>query len=180
MQSQVFPQSQVESQVYLPPTQEPKKAEHVQDDSFEWQDLEMEKSALQPESPPHKRFSKLSEVIRIEEEGAIRCGVFSNQGKFLCLGSNSKQLRLFDLSSILTQTGTPSALLALPNYHQGSIYCLDFDRSDQLIASGSNDKTVKVLDIASHSQTVLQGHRGIVRSVQWAQDSQLFSASSDG
>lgn len=72
-------------------------------------------------------------------------------------------------------------LVSLSQYHQGSIYCIDFNSQETMLASGSNDKTVKVLTIENEQQTVLNGHKGIVRSIQWSRDNnQLYSAGSDG
>ena len=61
------------------------------------------------------------------------------------------------------------------NHHAGSIYCLDWSISSRLIASGSNDKTIKLLAVPDFEESfnnkdealelILEGHKGVVRSV---------------
>ena len=94
---------------------------------------------------------------------AIRAISFSNNGKILSLGTNSKSLKLYDFSPInekfLRHNSSSSEdfislklLFEKPNHHAGSIYCLDFSSNDKLIATGSNDKMVKIFVIPDFSQ----------------------------
>ena len=95
---------------------------------------------------------------------AIRAISFSNNGKILSLGTNSKSLKLYDFSPINnkfllrnnTSSESPKLLFEKPNHHAGSIYCLDFSSNDKLIATGSNDKMVKIFVIPDFSQKMTE------------------------
>ena len=114
---------------------------------------------------------------------AIRAISFSNSGKILSLGTNSKSLKLYDFSPInekfLRHNNSSSEdfislklLFEKPNHHAGSIYCLDFSPNDKLIATGSNDKMVKIFVIPDFSkktteilELAIPDQRGTVRAV---------------
>ena len=115
---------------------------------------------------------------------AIRAISFSNNGKILSLGTNSKSLKLYDFSPInekfLRHNNSSSSddfislklLFEKPNHHAGSIYCLDFSPNDKLIATGSNDKMIKIFVIPDFSnkmteilELAIPDQHGTVRSV---------------
>ena len=114
---------------------------------------------------------------------AIRAISFSNNGKILSLGTNSKSLKLYDFSPInekfLRHNNSSSEdfislklLFEKPNHHAGSIYCLDFSPNDKLIATGSNDKMIKIFVIPDFSQKMkeilelaIPDQHGTVRAV---------------
>ena len=94
----------------------------------------------------------------------IRAIYFSNNGKILSLGANSKSLKLYDFSTINekflrhdnSSSEPPKLLFEKPNHHAGSIYCLDFSPNDKLIATGSNDKMIKIFVIPDFSQKMTE------------------------
>lgn len=63
-----------------------------------------------------------------------------------------------------------------PNHHQGSIYCIDWSRSGRFIATGSNDKIVKIFNYEDDSDITLQGHKGLIRTVCFSEETKLLSA----
>ena len=114
----------------------------------------------------------------ISDSHPIRCCSFSPKGDYFALGTNSKSVKIYDLSSILDSfikrnnnmyTQMPSnidyntkSLLSnsklnkesislffeQKNYHFGSIFSIDWSPSGRLIATGSNDKTIKLMNIS--------------------------------
>ena len=129
---------------------------------------------------------------------AIRAISFSNNGKILSLGTNSKSLKLYDFSPInekfLRHNNSSTEdfislklLFEKPNHHAGSIYCLDFSPNDKLIATGSNDKMIKIFvvpDFSSKTIEILElaipDQHGTVRSVVFppTDDNFFFSGGS--
>jgi hypothetical protein len=109
-------------------------------------------------------------ILTMEQKGVIvdklpiRTGWF-NRG-YMAIGTNSKCLKIWDISAILTQLEKPNELdeqyvgeekqeihgiFDIPvifdqlNHHEGSIYCIDWTECERLIATGSNDKKIKIL-----------------------------------
>ena len=129
---------------------------------------------------------------------AIRAISFSNNGKILSLGTNSKSLKLYDFSPInekfLRHNNSSTEdfislklLFEKPNHHAGSIYCLDFSPNDKLIATGSNDKMIKIFvvpDFLSKTLEILElaipDQHGTVRTVVFppTEDNFIFSGGS--
>ena len=113
----------------------------------------------------------------IEDTNPIRCCCFSPKGDYFALGTNSRSIKIFDLSYILDNFNRRNSLIrntyqqnvnpfntnnkTLMNketigmifeqkeHHFGSIYSIDWCPSGKLIATGSNDKTIKLLSIPS-------------------------------
>jgi WD40 repeat protein len=111
----------------------------------------------------------------IEDTHPIRCCCFSPKGEYFAIGTNSKSLKIFDLSYILenfnkrnfyskniknnkfnnTNTNnknfhnkeTIGMIYEQKNFHLGSIYSIDWSSSGKLLATGSNDKTIKLIHI---------------------------------
>ena len=118
---------------------------------------------------------------------AIRTATFNNQGTYLALGTNSKSLKVYSLTSVLKkfinrnqtahsplQAASSSASLPLAfekaMHHQGSIYSVDWSSKGKLLASGSNDKLIKIIvtsDFSSKEVLEMQipGHKGTVRTL---------------
>ena len=120
-------------------------------------------------------ISSLSLKKVIEDTHPIRCCCFSPKGEYLAIGTNSKCLKIYELSHILdnfikrnniyaqlnnnnnnTQSllsnsklnkETISMIFEQKEHHHGSIFCIDWSSSGKLIATGSNDKTIKLLNI---------------------------------
>ena len=119
-------------------------------------------------------ISSLSLKKVIEDTHPIRCCCFSPKGEYLAIGTNSKCLKIYDISHILdnfikrnniyaqlnnnnnTQSilsnskfnkETISMIFEQKEHHHGSIFCIDWSSSGKLIATGSNDKTIKLLNI---------------------------------
>ena len=119
-------------------------------------------------------ISSLSLKKVIEDTHPIRCCCFSAKGEYLAIGTNSKCLKIYDISHILdnfikrnniyaqlnnnnnTQSilsnsklnkETISMIFEQKEHHHGSIFCIDWSSSGKLIATGSNDKTIKLLNI---------------------------------
>ena len=128
----------------------------------------------------------------IEDTLPIRCACFSPKGEYFAIGTNSKSLKIFDLSYVLenfnkrnsyarkptSQRETIGMIFEQKNYHNGSIYCIDWSTSGKLIATGSNDKTIKLINIPQLENTELapehemfeltvSGLKGIVRSLSF-------------
>ena len=130
----------------------------------------------------------------IEDTHPIRCCCFSPRGEYLAIGTNSKSLKIYDLSYILdnftkrnniySQINNNNATSILSNsrlnketigmvfeqknYHHGSIFCIDWSPSGKLLATGSNDKTIKLMNIPEldeKNNKSLTGNQGTVRSL---------------
>ena len=113
----------------------------------------------------------------ITDTHPIRCCCFSPKGDYFAIGTNSKSVKIFDLSYVLdsftkrnnnifpqipinrqsnanslisnskTNKESISLLFEQKNYHFGSIFSIDWSPSGHLIATGSNDKTIKLMTI---------------------------------
>ena len=110
----------------------------------------------------------------IEDSHPIRCCCFSPKGDYFAIGTNSKCLKIYDLSHILdnfikrnniyaqlnSNNNTTNVLsnsklsketigmvFEQKNHHYGSIFCVDWSSSGKLLATGSNDKTIKLINI---------------------------------
>ena len=114
----------------------------------------------------------------ISDSHPIRCCCFSPKGDYFAIGTNSKSVKIYDLSCLLEtflkkynmmytqipsnrQSNTNSILsnsklnkesISLffehKNYHFGSIFSIDWSPTGRLIATGSNDKTIKLMNIS--------------------------------
>ena len=148
----------------------------------------------------YTKFSKydissydLSKVI--EDSHPIRTSCFSQKGDCLAIGTNSKSLKIYSLSHILsnfkkysginTQTKMP-LIFEQKNHHLGSLYCLDWSVSGRLLASGSNDKVIKLMVVPPLSEgegknnedddileLPISGHNGTIRSICFDPSSDL-------
>ena len=137
----------------------------------------------------------LSEII--EDSHPIRTSCFSPKGDCLAIGTNSKCLKIYSLSHVLSdfkkyikitsKTKMP-LIFEQKNHHMGSIYCLDWSVSGRLLASGSNDKLIKLMVVPELSESTnskkneenddilelpIEGHNGTVRSICFDPSSDL-------
>ena len=137
----------------------------------------------------------LSEII--EDSHPIRTSCFSPKGDCLAIGTNSKCLKIYSLSHVLSdfkqyikitsKTKMP-LIFEQKNHHMGSIYCLDWSVSGRLLASGSNDKVIKLMVVPELSESTntkkneedddilelpIEGHNGTVRSLCFDPSSDL-------
>ena len=148
----------------------------------------------------YTKFSKydissydLSKVI--EDSHPIRTSCFSPKGDCLAIGTNSKSLKIYSLSHILSNfkkysginTATKMPLIfEQKNHHLGSLYCLDWSVSGRLLASGSNDKVIKLMVVPPLSEEEgknnedddilelpISGHNGTLRSICFDPSSDL-------
>ena len=138
---------------------------------------------------------ELSEVI--EDTHPIRTSCFNPKGDCLAIGTNSKSLKIYSLSHVLSsfkiytkinsRTKMP-LIFEQKNHHMGSIYCLDWSVSGRLLASGSNDKKIKLMVVPELSESnnsnkneenddilelPIEGHNGTVRSICFDPSSDL-------
>ena len=134
----------------------------------------------------------------IVDSKAIRALSFSQSGKILSLGTNSKSLKLYDFTPInnkflMHNNSSEDEFISLkllfekPNHHAGSIYCLDFSPNDKLIATGSNDKMIKIFvipDLNLNMKEILElaipDQKGTVRTIIFppTEDNFVFSGGS--
>ena len=137
----------------------------------------------------------LSEII--EDSHPIRTSCFSPKGDCLAIGTNSRSLKIYSLSHVLsdfkkyikitTKTKMP-LIFEQQNHHLGSIYCIDWSVSGRLLASGSNDKNIKLMVVPELSESTnskkndenddvlelqIEGHNGTVRSICFDPSSDL-------
>ena len=121
-------------------------------------------------------ISTLSLKKVISDTHPIRCCCFSPKGDCFAIGTNSKCVKIFDLSYILdsfkkrnnfytqlaeNKTNNMKSILSnskltkesislifeQKNHHFGSIFSIDWSPSGQLLATGSNDKTIKIMSL---------------------------------
>ena len=121
-------------------------------------------------------ISTLSLKKVISDTHPIRCCCFSPKGDYFAIGTNSKCVKIFDLSYILdsfkkrnnfytqlaeNKTNNMKSILSnskltkesislifeQKNHHFGSIFSIDWSPSGQLLATGSNDKTIKIMSL---------------------------------
>ena len=148
----------------------------------------------------YTKFSKydissydLSKVI--EDSHPIRTSCFSPKGDCLAIGTNSRSLKIYSLSHVLSNfkkysginTSTKMPLIfEQKNHHLGSLYCLDWSVSGRLLASGSNDKVIKLMVVPPLSEgegknnedddileLPINGHNGTIRSICFDPSSDL-------
>ena len=148
----------------------------------------------------YTKFSKydissydLSKVI--DDSHPIRTSCFSPKGDCLAIGTNSRSLKIYSLSHILSNfkkysginTTTKMPLIfEQKNHHLGSLYCLDWSVSGRLLASGSNDKVIKLMVVPPLSEgdgknnedddileLPINGHNGTIRSICFDPSSDL-------
>ena len=148
----------------------------------------------------YTKFSKydissydLSKVI--EDSHPIRTSCFSPKGDCLAIGTNSRSLKIYSLSHVLSnfkKYTTLNAQTKMPlifeqkNHHLGSLYCLDWSVSGRLLASGSNDKIIKLMVVPPLSEgegknnedddileLPINGHNGTIRSICFDPSSDL-------
>ena len=138
----------------------------------------------------HPNLSKV-----IEDSHPIRTSCFSPKGDCLAIGTNSKSLKIYSLSHVLSnfkkysginsQTKMP-LIFEQKNHHLGSLYCLDWSVSGRLLASGSNDKVIKLMVVPPLSEgdgknnedddileLPINGHKGTIRSICFDPSSDL-------
>ena len=131
----------------------------------------------------------------VEDSHPIRTSCFSPKGDCLAIGTNSKSLKIYSLSHILSNfkkysginTATKMPLIfEQKNHHLGSLYCLDWSVSGRLLASGSNDKVIKLMVVPPLSEgdsknnedddileLPINGHTGTIRSICFDPSSDL-------
>ena len=148
----------------------------------------------------YTKFSKydissydLSKII--EDSHPIRTSCFSPKGDCLAIGTNSRSLKIYSLSHVLSNfkkysginTSTKMPLIfEQKNHHLGSLYCLDWSVSGRLLASGSNDKVIKLMVVPPLSEgegknnedddileLPINGHNGTIRSICFDPSSDL-------
>ena len=106
------------------------------------------------------------------------------------MGANTRTLRIYDTSSLLTTTKeedpTPSSLIELcskAEYHRGSIYCLDWLYDSSLLASGSNDQSIHLMsctDSLFQQVADLRDFGGTVRELRFLPSSKSLVACGNG
>ena len=134
----------------------------------------------------------------IEDSHPIRTSCFSPKGDCLAIGTNSRSLKIYSLSHVLSNfkkyTGINSntkmpLIFEQKNHHLGSLYCLDWSVSGRLLASGSNDKIIKLMVVPELSESSnskkneeddddilelpINGHNGTIRSICFDPSSDL-------
>ena len=134
----------------------------------------------------------------IEDSHPIRTSCFSPKGDCLAIGTNSRCLKIYSLSHVLSNfrkyTGITSntkmpLIFEQKNHHLGSLYCLDWSVSGRLLASGSNDKIIKLMVVPELSESSnskkneeddddilelpINGHNGTIRSICFDPSSHL-------
>ena len=148
----------------------------------------------------YTKFSKydissydLSKVI--DDSHPIRTSCFSPKGDCLAIGTNSRSLKIYSLSHILSNfkkysginsTTKMPLIFEQKNHHLGSLYCLDWSVSGRLLASGSNDKVIKLMVVPPLSEgdgknnedddileLPINGHNGTIRSICFDPSSDL-------
>lgn len=103
-----------------------------------------------------------------------RCLVFSWDGKWLAVGGEDREIRLWHLSS-LDDSAAPTMVLPLGS---SKVLSLSFVGA-QLLAAGGSDNRIRVWDIGSGEQVrELTGHTGSVSTLAFASQS-LVSGSYD-
>lgn len=88
----------------------------------------------------------------------------SPSGKHLNVFTSSLSLRVYDLSSISSQTIQP--IRHIPRAHDAPVHVTITDQTSSYLASGGADGTVKVWDLTDGYVThVLKGHGGLISSL---------------
>ena len=134
-------------------------------------------------------------IQKVEDSHPIRTSCFSPKGDCLAIGTNSRSLKIYSMSHIITgfKKYSINNNIKMPlvfeqkNHHLGSLYCLDWSVSGRLLASGSNDKTVKLMVVPELSENnskkndedddilelPINGHNGTIRSICFDPSSDL-------
>ena len=134
-------------------------------------------------------------IQKVEDSHPIRTSCFSPKGDCLAIGTNSRSLKIYSMSHIITnfKKYSNNTINKMPlvfeqkNHHLGSLYCLDWSVSGRLLASGSNDKTVKLMVVPELSENnskkndedddilelPINGHNGTIRSICFDPSSDL-------
>ena len=145
----------------------------------------------------------------IEDSHPIRCCCFSPKGEYFAIGTNSKSLKIYDLSYILDNFNkrnniysqlnnnnnatsilsnskinkeTIGMIFEQKDHHHGSIFCIDWSSSGKLLATGSNDKTIKLMSIPEldeKNNISLTGNQGTVRSLFFEPTNDLILVSAN-
>ena len=139
----------------------------------------------------------------IEDTHPIRCCCFSPKGEYFAIGTNSKSLKIFDLSFILDSINkrnfyskniknnnittnnknykeTIGMIYEQKNYHLGSIYSIDWSSSGKLLATGSNDKTIKLIHIPELDPEIINNNNTTSENVNNCETLELIISGNSG
>ena len=139
----------------------------------------------------------------IEDTHPIRCCCFSPKGEYFAIGTNSKSLKIFDLSFILDSINkrnfyskniknnnitnnknsykeTIGMIYEQKNYHLGSIYSIDWSSSGKLLATGSNDKTIKLIHIPELDPEIINNNNSASENVNNCETLELIISGNSG
>ena len=176
--------SQIKAKEPLRPISKTKQSTNINNNILEPSIPPLTITAINPpsniSSEPYDPSSFYLGALLVDPQ-AIRTSCFNPKGDHIAIGTNSRTLKIYDLSPITklfssisnsTKIVSPSLplLFEKENHHQGSIYTLDWSNDGELIASGSNDKIIKIIVSPDANSTnilemVIPGHKGTVRSV---------------
>ena len=176
--------SQLKSKEPLRPISKTKQSTNINNNILEPSIPPLTITAINPpsniSSAPYDPSSFYLGALLVDPQ-AIRTSCFNPKGDHIAIGTNSRTLKIYDLSPITklfssnsnsTKIVSPSLplLFEKENHHQGSIYTLDWSNDGELIASGSNDKIIKIIVSPDANSTnilemVIPGHKGTVRCV---------------
>ena len=176
--------SQIKTKEPLRPISKTKQSTNINNNILEPSIPPLTITAINPpsniSSDPYDPSSFYLGALLVDPQ-AIRTSCFNPKGDHIAIGTNSRTLKIYDLSPITklfssnsnsTKIVSPSLplLFEKENHHQGSIYTLDWSNDGELIASGSNDKIIKIIVSPDANSTnilemVIPGHKGTVRSV---------------
>ena len=139
----------------------------------------------------------------IEDTHPIRCCCFSPKGEYFAIGTNSKSLKIFDLSFILdcinkrnfyskniknnnnitnnkNYKETIGMIYEQKNYHLGSIYSIDWSSSGKLLATGSNDKTIKLIHIPELDPEIINNNNTTSENINNCETLELIISGNSG
>ena len=176
--------SQIKNKEPLRPISKTKQSTNINNNILEPSIPPLTITAINPpsniSSDPYDPSSFYLGALLVDPQ-AIRTSCFNPKGDHIAIGTNSRTLKIYDLSPITklfssnsnsTKIVSPSLplLFEKENHHQGSIYTLDWSNDGELIASGSNDKIIKIIVSPDTNSTnilemVITGHKGTLRSV---------------
>lgn len=176
--------SQIKTKEPLRPISKTKQSANINNNILEPSIPPLTITAINPpsniSSAPYDPSSFYLGALLVDPQ-AIRTSCFNPKGEHIAIGTNSRTLKIYDLSPIskLFSSNSNSTKIVSPslpllfekeNHHQGSIYTLDWSNDGELIASGSNDKIIKIIVSPDANSTnilemVIPGHKGTVRSV---------------
>ena len=89
-----------------------------------------------------KTFRQISEYVD-ESSQPIRTVRFSDNGKWLAIGTNSQSLIIADPANDLARLGQRHKV------HAGSIFCAAWSPDDSIIATGSNDQQIRFTSLSA-------------------------------